>query len=471
MNTDLGFAHFLTQSDTVGKVLLVILIAMSVASWAIIAVKGLTLALRKGRSSAFLDFFWNARSLEAVAGEIATHGARDPFSHLTSHAMHAQAHHARYGAAKLEEAGTSSEFVTRTIKKVLDEETTRLDNGLAVLATVGATAPFVGLFGTVWGVYHALVAIGMSGSGTLDKVAGPVGEALIMTGLGPGGRDPGGGRLQLADARQPRARGASSTPSPTSCTPSSRWASRSARASATAARPTFARSPPGRRQPEEQAMAFASFDPRQGGAPMAEINMVPLIDVMLVLLVIFIITAPLLTQAVKLELPKASSQVNDLKPEKIDFAIDAQGQLYWNGEKLSRADAAARFRDEAGKTGAAGGSPACRPGRRVSLRRAGPGRCVEGRADPDRLRERARDAVKPQGDESGAAASAPASARTRRRTRRRLRRPGRSRRARAAFRAIASEALFGGAGEVQISHRGSLYRLKQTALGKLILTK
>jgi biopolymer transport protein ExbB len=184
VNTHLGFAHFLTQSDAVGQVLLVILIAMSVASWAIIAVKGLTLALRKGRSSAFLDFFWNARSLEAVAGEIATHGARDPFSHLTSHAMHAQAHHARYGAAKLEEAGTSSEFVTRTIKKVLDEETTRLDNGLAVLATVGATAPFVGLFGTVWGVYHALVAIGMSGSGTLDKVAGPVGEALIMTGLG-----------------------------------------------------------------------------------------------------------------------------------------------------------------------------------------------------------------------------------------------------------------------------------------------
>src|SRR5204863_1773641 len=152
VNTHLGFAHFLSQSDAVGQVLLAILIAMSVASWAIIAVKGLTLVLRKGRSSAFLDFFWNARSLEAVAGEIATHGARDPFSHLTSHAMHAQAHHARYGAAKLEEAGTSSEFVTRTIKKVLDEETTRLDNGLAVLATVGATAPFVGLFGTVWGV-------------------------------------------------------------------------------------------------------------------------------------------------------------------------------------------------------------------------------------------------------------------------------------------------------------------------------
>ena len=90
-------------------------------------------------------------------------------------------------------------------------------------------------------------------------------------------------------------------------------------------------------------MAFASFDAKNASAPMAEINMVPLIDVMLVLLVIFIVTAPLLTQAVKLELPKASSQVNDLKPEKVEFAIDASGLLYWNGETLSRAEAAKRF--------------------------------------------------------------------------------------------------------------------------------
>ena len=158
----LGFGHFIMQSDVVGKTLLVILVLMSVASWAIIALKGLTLIARKRRSETFLNFFWNATSLDAVAGEISTHGANDPFSHLTSHAMHAQAHHAKYGAAKLEEAGTAGDFVTRTIKKVLDEETTHLENGLAMLATVGATAPFVGLFGTVWGVYHALVAIGVS---------------------------------------------------------------------------------------------------------------------------------------------------------------------------------------------------------------------------------------------------------------------------------------------------------------------
>ena len=90
-------------------------------------------------------------------------------------------------------------------------------------------------------------------------------------------------------------------------------------------------------------MAFASFDSKSASAPMSDINMVPLIDVMLVLLVIFIITAPLLTQAVKLELPKASSQVNDLRPEKIEFAIDAAGLLYWNGETVSRAVASQRF--------------------------------------------------------------------------------------------------------------------------------
>jgi biopolymer transport protein ExbD len=96
-------------------------------------------------------------------------------------------------------------------------------------------------------------------------------------------------------------------------------------------------------------MAFASFDSRRGGVPMAEINMVPLIDVMLVLLVIFIITAPLLTQAVKLELPKATAQVNDLKPAKVDIAIDAAGVLHWNGDPVSRAEVRTRMAAESRK--------------------------------------------------------------------------------------------------------------------------
>lgn len=94
-------------------------------------------------------------------------------------------------------------------------------------------------------------------------------------------------------------------------------------------------------------MAFASFDGKRGATPMAEINMVPLIDVMLVLLVIFIVTAPLLTHAVKLDLPKASAEVNELKPQKIDFAIDAAGTRFFNGEAVTRSEAAARFEQAA----------------------------------------------------------------------------------------------------------------------------
>ena len=92
-------------------------------------------------------------------------------------------------------------------------------------------------------------------------------------------------------------------------------------------------------------MAFGSFDRKTASQPMAEINMVPLIDVALVLLVIFIVTAPLLTHAVKLDLPKATSNADIQKPEKVEFAIDAQGALYWNGERLTREDAQTRFAD------------------------------------------------------------------------------------------------------------------------------
>ncbi|MES1196740.1 MAG: biopolymer transporter ExbD [Steroidobacter sp.] len=96
-------------------------------------------------------------------------------------------------------------------------------------------------------------------------------------------------------------------------------------------------------------MAFASFNSKSASAPMAEINMVPLIDVMLVLLVIFIVTAPLLTQAVKLELPRVNAKVNDLRPEKIELSIDAQGNLFWNGEAVTRAEASKRFQVEGQK--------------------------------------------------------------------------------------------------------------------------
>jgi len=180
----LGFSHFLANADGLGKTLFVLLAIMSLASWYFIIAKAVTYLRQRRDSERFVEMFWNASTIEEVKNEIATHGAHEPFSHLTSHALYAAEHHDRTGGGKLGDAGTLGDSLTRTMRKVLDEETSHLENGLTVLATVGATAPFVGLLGTVWGVYGALVSIGMSGAGTLDKVAGPVGEALIMTGLG-----------------------------------------------------------------------------------------------------------------------------------------------------------------------------------------------------------------------------------------------------------------------------------------------
>ena len=96
-------------------------------------------------------------------------------------------------------------------------------------------------------------------------------------------------------------------------------------------------------------MAFGSFDRKTSSQPMAEINMVPLIDVVLVLLVIFIVTAPLLTNVVKLDLPKATSAADIQKPEKVEFAIDANGGLFWKGERITREEAIAKFAEEGRK--------------------------------------------------------------------------------------------------------------------------
>jgi biopolymer transport protein ExbD len=96
-------------------------------------------------------------------------------------------------------------------------------------------------------------------------------------------------------------------------------------------------------------MAFGSFERKTSSQPMAEINMVPLIDVVLVLLVIFIVTAPLLTNVVKLDLPKATSAADIQKPEKVEFAIDANGGLFWKGERITREEAIARFAAEGAK--------------------------------------------------------------------------------------------------------------------------
>ena len=179
-----GIASFLGQTDAVAKCALLVLLGMSVATWYLILVKSIHAFVERRHITRFLQQFWGAASIEEAARDLDAGALADPFSSLTFHAIRAVNHHAEHGANRLDQAGSSHEFLTRAMRSAIAEHTLQAESGMTLLASVGATAPFVGLFGTVWGVYKALVNIGMTGQGTLDKVAGPVGEALIMTALG-----------------------------------------------------------------------------------------------------------------------------------------------------------------------------------------------------------------------------------------------------------------------------------------------
>jgi biopolymer transport protein ExbB len=184
MEQGLGFAHFLAHADALGKAVLVVLLLMSVASWYLIVTKALRDVLERRRADAFVARFWEASSLAEVDQALRQRSADNAFAALAKSALDTHAACEKQGERKLALAGGSAEFLTRALRSGIDQEAARVEYGLTVLASAGSAAPYIGLFGTVWGIYHALVQIGMSGQGTLDKVAGPVGEALIMTALG-----------------------------------------------------------------------------------------------------------------------------------------------------------------------------------------------------------------------------------------------------------------------------------------------
>lgn len=183
METRLGLAHFLSQTDMLGQIVLLLLLGLSVASWYLIATKSLENYLAGRRAEAFLKQFWAADSLQDLSIALQQQPVDNAFVRLAHDALEAANNHQR-GMQKLAAAGGLGEFLTRRLRNGIDQEASRVEQGLTVMASAGSTAPYIGLFGTVWGIYQALVNIGLSGQGTLDKVSGPVGEALIMTAVG-----------------------------------------------------------------------------------------------------------------------------------------------------------------------------------------------------------------------------------------------------------------------------------------------
>jgi len=165
--------------DFVAKGTLIIMIIMSMGSWYILITKTIDQVKLSGQAGEARSKFWKAASVQAGVSSLKD---GSPFRFIAESGVKASEHHE---GALLEQIDLNT-WVSMSIQRAVEKVQSRLQDGLAFLATVGSTAPFVGLFGTVWGIYHALTAIGMSGQASIDKVAGPVGEALIMTAIGLG---------------------------------------------------------------------------------------------------------------------------------------------------------------------------------------------------------------------------------------------------------------------------------------------
>jgi biopolymer transport protein ExbB len=176
-----GLPSVWTQGDFVTRAVALLLLGMSLATWIIILIKTLDL-IRYKKIATDANAFWHSEDFAAGLSSLDSDPS-NPFRLLVIAGREAAAHHR---SAKVPLHGTLdvSDWVTRSLRNTMDEFTSRLQSGLAILASVGSTAPFIGLFGTVWGIYHALLSIGTAGQATIDKVAGPIGEALIMTALG-----------------------------------------------------------------------------------------------------------------------------------------------------------------------------------------------------------------------------------------------------------------------------------------------
>ncbi|MXN79454.1 MotA/TolQ/ExbB proton channel family protein [Burkholderia sp. 4701] len=181
MATPTGVLHYLESGDALTHAVAYVLLAMSVASWCFLVMKAWLLVRAKRQGPRALAAFWRAPTLDAGIAALAGADRERVFVPLAEAARDAAHEH---DPAALAARVERSERVLRALRHAMLRSQRRLEFGQVLLASIGSTAPFVGLLGTVWGIYHALGSIAASGQAQIESVAGPVGEALIMTAFG-----------------------------------------------------------------------------------------------------------------------------------------------------------------------------------------------------------------------------------------------------------------------------------------------
>jgi biopolymer transport protein ExbB len=184
MNTPFGLANLWLEGDAITRFVALALLVSSIVTWVILLTRFWDLR-RLRRLSPELEKFWHATSFEQGIQSFSDI-SNNPYYQIAKASMESSHHHQSQATNHRELLQTLnySEWMARSIKNSIAGVAAKLQKGLTFLGSTGATAPFIGLFGTVWGIYHALIAISTSGSAQIDQVAGPIGEALIMTALG-----------------------------------------------------------------------------------------------------------------------------------------------------------------------------------------------------------------------------------------------------------------------------------------------
>jgi biopolymer transport protein ExbB len=186
----MGFSHIIGEMIAhPGDFAVQIIVALTLLVMSLISIYWIIINFIKNsnlrrRGDTVVSTFWETPNAQDAIRFMEEQTKSEPFSKIALDAAQAAAHHQRHEGSRLVESLNRSEFVDRALRQAVTRESMNLESGLTVLATVGSTAPFVGLLGTVWGIYGALIKIGATGQASIDAVAGPVGEALIMTAVG-----------------------------------------------------------------------------------------------------------------------------------------------------------------------------------------------------------------------------------------------------------------------------------------------
>ena len=183
MNSGLSIFKLWVEGGFVIQLTGIILLLMSIASWTVMVVKGMMIYRAKEQAKQLHDFWHSPDLNEALEALESSQQEANPFKALALEGQNAMRHHS-HTEKHLHDSLDLNDWITSSLRNSIDDMKEKFGSGLIVLASIGSTAPFVGLFGTVWGIYQALITISDSGMSSIDKVAGPVGEALVMTAFG-----------------------------------------------------------------------------------------------------------------------------------------------------------------------------------------------------------------------------------------------------------------------------------------------